>query len=460
MPIRFIVKLLKFYKEGFVRFLIVEDDTLAQVNLSYFLRAMGEVTIVATALEAKSILETYSFDIAFFDLDLEKSLAGLELLPLAIRRGVYSVVLSGREDEKVIEKAYAAGAFDYLCKPFNRQAFDLVIKKFQLVKTSSQFKDFFERDFVTSDADLIEQLEVLKEVVITNRPIYLRGATGTGKSYIAKLIHRLIHGCDEGLVHLSCAEIPENLLESELFGHEKGAFTGAVQKKQGKLELANGGTLFLDEVATMPLAIQKKLLRVIEEKKFTPLGSTKEIHSQFRLISATCDDLEKMVEEGQFRQDLYFRLEGHNIVLRDLAERKKDIPKLIRHFLSKTTRRVVFAAETMARLNQYHWPGNVRELQNLVEMMSAKSAGVITPDLLPAKFHVSNRDQGEWLKSRDIQWIEEFGLKAFIEGIENEIVSKFLELKKGKIRDAFGALQISSSSFYRIKERIDGEQKE
>ena len=445
-----------------MRFLIVEDDLLAQTALSYFLRPLGEVVVSGGFDQAKRQLETTSFDMAFFDLDLERPLSGLELLPLAVKRNIYAVVLSGREEEAVVEQAYQLGAFDYLCKPFTREAFELIVKKYQLVKNSKKFQEFFCRDFITSDPDLLKQLEVLQEVVLTDRPIYLRGATGTGKSYIAKLIHRMIASDDvkaERLVHLNCSEIPENLLESELFGHEKGAFTGAVQKKVGKLELADGGTLFLDELGTMPMPIQKKLLRVLEDKTFTPLGATKVVSSNFRLISATCDDLEKMVEEGSFRSDLFYRLEGHNIVLRDLNERRGDIPKLIRHFLRKSARKVVFPPETMQLLTNYSWPGNVRELEKLVEMMSAKSSGVITPDLLPHKYHQRNNATKKLLGMSELQLIEEQGLKAFVEQIEAEAVQLMLEKKDGRIRDAFSALQISSSSFYRIKERLDESKK-
>ncbi len=439
-----------------MRFLVVEDDPLAQANLNYFLRPLGEVHAFDSVAKAKAALGQSHYDLCFVDLDLESALKGLELLPLLSDRAIYSVVLSGREEEMVIEKAYSAGAKDYLVKPFTREAFELIVKKYELVLQSKNFKEFFEQDFVTSDPDLLKQLEVLPEVLVSHRPIYLRGGTGTGKSYIAKLIHKLLGGDQQKLVHLNCAEIPENLLESELFGHEAGAFTGAVKKKLGKLALADGGTLFLDEIGTMPISIQKKMLRVLEEKKFTPLGSTTEQKSNFRLISATCDDLEKMVEEGSFRQDLYFRLEGHNLMLRDLAERKGDIPRLIRHFVGKSSRRVVFSTEAMRLLIQYSWPGNVRELQKLVEMMCAKSVGIMAPEQLPAKYHRPSVSRKNWLEMKDLEQIEEHGLKAIMEQIEVEAVRLMLQKKEGRIRDAFNALQISSSSFYRIKERLDG----
>ncbi|MCK5884618.1 MAG: sigma-54-dependent Fis family transcriptional regulator [Bacteriovoracaceae bacterium] len=438
-------------------FLIVEDDDLARINLEMFLREKGDISHAPNSEVALKLIKENSYDMVFLDLDLERDLAGLDLVRPVVMAGSYPVVLSGREDDATIECAYNEGCFDFLSKPFTRASFDIVLKKFDLIRSSKYIETFFKNEFVTSDCDLIEQLSVLKEVIVSDRPIYLRGATGTGKSYIAKLIHKLIFGESDKFVHLSCSEIPENLLESELFGHEKGAFTGAISKKIGKLELAHEGTLFLDEVATMPKSIQKKLLRVIEEKSFTPLGSSTQVTSNFRLISATCDDLEMMVREGDFREDLFYRLEGFNIVLKDLHKRRGDIPILIRHFMDKRSRRVVMTPETMTILKNYTWPGNVRELEKLVDLMVAKTSGVITPSELPSKFSSSMDLAVNNIEKEVITYIEENGLKAYTERIENQIVSEFIALKHGRIREAFSALKISSSSFYRIKERIESE---
>ncbi len=438
-----------------LKFLVIEDDELARINIEMFLRGYGEVTFAFDSNQAIDFIENQLFDIVFIDLDLESELAGLKLVrPVALRK-FYPVVLSGREDDETIEKAYANGCQDFLSKPFTRASFNIVLKKYRLMRSSRYIENFFNEEFVTNDRDLIDQLKILKEVLVNDRPIYLRGATGTGKTYIAKLIHNLIFGEKSNFIHLNCSEIPENLLESELFGHEKGAFTGAVAKKLGKLEMADGGTLFLDEVATMPKSIQKKLLRVLEEKSFSPLGSEKLVHSNFRLISATCDDLEQMVKAGEFREDLFYRLEGYNIELKDLRKRRQDIPILIRFFMKKSARRVVITSDTMEILKNYSWPGNVRELQKLVDLLISKEGGVITPNLLPEKFLNKGIYSTTKIDDSILEYAKNYGLKAYVEKIENQIVAKVLEEKEGKVREAFTALQISSSSFYRIKERID-----
>jgi transcriptional regulator with GAF, ATPase, and Fis domain len=231
-------------------------------------------------------------------------------------------------------------------------------------------------------------LEQVDRVAPTGSTVLIQGETGTGKELIAHAIHNISSRCGRPFVRLNCAAIPLDLLESELFGHEKGAFTGAIAQKIGRFELADKGTLFLDEVGDIPAALQPKLLRVLQEQEFERLGSTRTHQVDVRLVAATNRDLAEMVNRGQFRSDLYYRLNVFPVVLPPLRARHEDIPALVMHFVEILGRRMGreidhIPAETMSALNSYHWPGNIRELQNLVERAVILSKDGVLPNPLP-----------------------------------------------------------------------------
>jgi formate hydrogenlyase transcriptional activator len=227
---------------------------------------------------------------------------------------------------------------------------------------------------------LAKVLKLVERVAPTNACVLIQGETGTGKELIARAIHRLSDRKDQPFVKLNCAAIPAGLLESELFGHEKGAFTGAVGKRIGRFELANGGTIFLDEVGEIPLELQSKLLRVLQEQEFEHLGSVRTVHVNARLVTATNRDLEQMMDDKEFRSDLYYRLKVFPVVVPPLRERVEDMPLLVRCFTERYARRYKKSVThidsvTMAALCRYHWPGNVRELENLIERCVILSQG-------------------------------------------------------------------------------------
>jgi formate hydrogenlyase transcriptional activator len=232
-------------------------------------------------------------------------------------------------------------------------------------------------------------LDQVERVAPTDSTVLIEGETGTGKELIARAIHNLSSRCGRGFIKLNCAAIPLDLLESELFGHERGAFTGAIAQKIGRFELADGGTLFLDEVGDIPLALQPKLLRVLQEQEFERLGSTRTHHVDIRLVAATNRDLAEMVKRGEFRSDLYYRLNVFPITLPPLRARREDIPELVMHFVETLGRRLGrqiehIPPETMSALSSYHWPGNIRELQNLIERAVILSNDGVLPNTLPA----------------------------------------------------------------------------
>lgn len=467
------------------KFLIVEDDELTSIGFAHMLSEYGEVITAYTFAEAIKYLgndTANSFDIIFIDLDLEQDLLGLELVYSFAEKGAYCVVVSAREDDQHIEKAYLNGCKDYLSKPFRKDSLKKIVKKQQFYGQKDMYLEIFQNSFVTKNKEMLAQLENLHEVILTDGPITIKGPTGTGKTLLAKLIHQVLFDESSSFIHLNCAEIPEDLIESELFGHEKGAFSGAEKSKPGMLELADGGILFLDEIATMPMALQQKLLKAIDEKTFYRLGAITPVHSNFRLVSATCEDLEEMVLKKKFREDLYFRILGHSFTILPLFKRREDIKILIKHFLKTGKRKIVLSQEVYDVFNQYLWPGNIRELKKQINLFSAKADGIVTLQDIPLymlqNIHpclpsetVGDQDRvvaveeieistnGEVLEDRFISdklisLVESKGLKPLIEKVEEEVISKFFDKNNNKVRKTLEDLKISNNLFYKVMGRL------
>jgi DNA-binding NtrC family response regulator len=435
-------------KEKKLNILLVEDDLLSRISLKTRLETVANVTEAVTSKEAIALIDAYDFDFAFVDLDLEAQLVGLNIVKHLKKKNVRAVVLSGREDDSIIEEAYLLGCHDYLSKPFTKTSIDAVIKKFQHSKNNLISK--LQEVLMTEDENLQSQLKIIEQALYGDHPILLTGETGTGKTFLAKFIHELA-GKDRPFVHLNCSEISENLLESELFGHEKGAFTGALKTKKGLMELADGGVLFLDEIATLSLGMQKKLLKAIEEKTFYPVGSEKSVTSHFRLVSATCEDLKTKVKNGEFREDFLFRLDGFNIKLKPLRERKGDLNNLINFFLKKNKRRIVLTIEAREELHAYSWPGNIRELQKVIEVLRSSEKGIIEKNDLR---ELIKKDETRRSNEIDFELVKEIGLGAYVERIEAQILEKILADNNDKVRKTLADLKLSNNTFYRIMTNI------
>ena len=426
--------------------LIIEDDKYARLNLREILGPFGILDESADTETAFVKLKDNFYDIVITDIELGDG-SGVDIIPTIIRKGSHCIVVSSYEHEDVIEKAYALGASHYLSKFKLRDQLPVYIHKFLQTK-SARFEKFLNEEFITQDPETIQELRRLCEINLKNQNLFISGATGTGKSLLGKLIHDITHP-DAPLVHLNCSEISETLLESELFGHEKGAFTGADHKKDGKLKLANGGTLFLDEVATMPLSMQQKLLKALDEKTFYPVGSSTPIRSDFTLISATCEGILEKVQRKEFREDLYFRLSGFHFHLKSISERPDDVELLIKFFQKKSSRRFVIKTEAIEAMKKYSWPGNVRELSKVCDRFSQSLSGIVDLNLVKKTII----PQGQITIPKVEGWedyVQNHGLRSYITNLEKRAVEESMKRNKGKITACIKELKISSSAFYRI----------
>ena len=358
---------------------VVDDDASVREALSSLIRSVGwRVEAFASAQEFLAHPQTDAPSCLVLDVQLP-GLSGLDLQQELAKADIQIpiIFLTGHGDIPTSVRAIKAGALEFLTKPFNDEdlldAIQQGIARNQ--RAQKQREDLASQkfgDIVGTSAALRNVLNQVEVVAPTDSTVLLLGETGTGKEVIARAILNVSSRSNRPFVKLNCAAIPSGLLESELFGHEKGAFTGAVSQKIGRFELANGGTLFLDEVGDIPLELQPKLLRVLQEQEFERLGSTRTIRVDVRLIAATNRDLAQMASEKQFREDLYFRLNVFPIRIPPLRERPGDIPLLVHYYVDKYAQRMNKQIDstpeaTMAALYNYSWPGNIRELQNLIE---------------------------------------------------------------------------------------------
>ncbi|MCL6477707.1 MAG: sigma-54 dependent transcriptional regulator [Peptococcaceae bacterium] len=385
---------------------------------------------------------------------------GMEVLKQAkqINPKLPVIMLTAHGTIETAIEAMKIGASDYLAKPFDLDELKMVIKQNLVLSQLVNEVNFLRSELTKKYRKMIGQSPAIKEVIRliekvanSNATVLITGESGTGKEVAAVAIHQNSPRRDYPFVPVNCAALPENLLESELFGHEKGAFTGAVARKLGRFELADKGTIFLDEITEMPLSMQVKLLRVLQEKTFERVGGTETFHVDVRIIAATNRDIASAIEKGQFREDLYYRLNVIHIHLPPLRERKEDIPLLTNYFLEKLKPTYLvnkITDDSMKLLMNYNWPGNIRELQNVLERAAIIShSNEITVDDLPKDIQqsVSIKSGGETVIN-----FPDSGIS--LEELEKELIIKALEKSKGNQTRAAQLLGITRSALlYRIQ---------
>jgi DNA-binding NtrC family response regulator len=365
-----------------VRILVVDDEMIVCESCKRILEEEYEVETALSGKEAFEKMKANPFDIVITDLKMP-GIDGMEVLRTFRKEYPDSIIImiTGFSTVETAVEAIKLGAFDYIPKPFTPDEVSIVVKK-AIEKKNLMLENVYLRqelqekygfhNIVGKSKKMQEIYRVIAKVAMTDSTVLIYGQSGTGKELIARAIHFNSPRREKQFVPVDCAVLSENLLESELFGHVRGSFTGAVTTKPGLFEVADGGTVFLDEVGNISLSIQAKLLRVLQEREFTPVGGTKSKKVDIRLIAATNKDLEKMIKEETFREDLYYRLNIVPIYLPGLRERPEDIPLLAVHFLKKYAEEMGkaikgFTPEAMEKLMRYPWPGNVRELENVIE---------------------------------------------------------------------------------------------
>jgi len=383
--------------------LIIDDEPGIRQTLASILEdEKYKVFVSEDALAGIEVLKREKIDLIFLDVLLPK-MGGIEALEkIHVEWPAAEIIMiSGHASIDMAVRAVKLGAFDFLEKPLSLNKVLTVCRNAFTVKqlrdenkTLKKMKLFACEDIIGTSSVIRNIREMVKQSAGTDARILITGENGSGKEVIARAIHMCSSRADNPFVDVNCAAIPDSLIESELFGHEKCAFTDAVSARKGRFELAHGGTLFLDEIGDMSLPAQAKVLRVIQEQKIERVGGEKTIETDVRIIAATNQDLEKAYEKGKFRQDLYFRLNVIPIHLPPLSERAEDIPLLLHHFLKQLNKEMSFQAGAMEALTEHSWPGNVRELKNLSERISVMHQGdVITADDLEKLLNTKNKNR-------------------------------------------------------------------
>jgi two-component system nitrogen regulation response regulator NtrX len=375
------------------KILIIEDDNKIRAILKEILEEKEhEVQEAADGAEGFKKLEQGNYDLCICDIKMPK-MDGLEVLEKAKEAGIGSnfIIISAHGTIDVAVEAVKKGAFDFLQKPFDLGRLEITLRnaldKTNLVKETKTLKKKISKkfDMIGESEPIAAVKEMIEKVAPTDARVLVNGPNGSGKELVARWIHEKSKRADGPLVEVNCAAIPSELIESELFGHEKGSFTSAIKQRLGKFELAEGGTLFLDEIGDMSLSAQAKVLRALQENKITRVGGDKEISVNVRVVAATNKDLRKEIEESRFREDLYHRLSVIVIKVPALNDRKEDIPLLVDKFLLDIAdeygaKKKTIQAKALAQLKDHNWTGNIRELRNVVERLVIMSGDEISAD--------------------------------------------------------------------------------
>jgi len=436
-------------------FVVDDEEGFRQLMVKTMPKTGYNLEVFSSGHEALEAIEKKEFDVGLIDIKMP-DMDGIELLKKFRKQNILTelIIITGQASIATAIESMKLGCYDYLTKPIMLEKLEIVIRKAYekklinreniVLREELQLKDKY-CGIVGKSSKMKSIFSIIDKVAKTSSPVLVTGESGTGKELVAKAIHKKSHRRNKPFIVVDCASLSENLLENELFGHEKGAFTDASSMKRGLFEIANGGTLFIDEIGEVKLATQSKLLRAIETHQFRRLGGTKQMGVDVRIIAATNRDLVEEVEKGNFRKDLYYRLNVVTINMPPLRERKEDIPLLVRHFVANsrvTTAKKKISQESMKILMEYDWPGNVRELANVVERVLIISPNqYIMPLDLPIGFSRP--------RVRCSSLSDKMGLRELLRGFEKNIIVSALREFGGNKTETARSLKLSRSKFYR-----------
>jgi len=442
--------------------LIVDDDEPHAQAVAESLEALNcQCTIAGCGRRGVELIESENFDVVITDLKMD-DVDGLQVLSRAKQElpEAEVIVLTGHSSVNSAVTAMQAGAYTYLTKPLDihelRQTVEKASSRIRLIRWNAALSRRLDEKFgfegvIGNSPAMHKVINQLKNLAPTETTVLVLGESGTGKELVARALHQNSPRKNKPFVPLNISALPESILEGELFGHEQGAFTGAAARRIGKFEYANGGTLFLDEVGEMPMETQIKLLRVLEDRKITRIGSNEERNVNVRLVAATNAALKEMMEEGKFRRDLYYRLSVVKIELPPLRERREDIPLLIEHFLKEFKNRDGREVEGLSRaakraMMAYDWPGNIRELRNNVEAMRALDTdGLLDVDDLPDEISPLAGDESGAFAGSGADTL----IGKPLQEVEKYYIARALELTDGKRGDAARLLGIGERTLFR-----------
>ncbi|MBX7168398.1 MAG: sigma-54 dependent transcriptional regulator [Pirellulales bacterium] len=440
--------------------LLVDDDAEFRGSIARrFLRRGYRLHEASGAEEALALAQRRQFDVVVLDMVMP-GMSGIQLLEkLKAASGECEIVmLTGQGTIESAVEAMKLGAYDYLTKPFPLADLELVLQKAyerrQLKKENSQLKAVLARsqpsaDMIGQSPAMLEVLRLIERAGPTDKAILIQGESGTGKELVARALHRASSRAERPMVVINCAALPDTLLESELFGHEKGAFTGAISTKPGLFEVADGGTLLIDEIGEMSGAVQAKLLRVLEDGSLRRVGSLKEQRVNVRLLAATNRNLAEEVRQGRFREDLYYRINVMSLMLPPLRQRQGDIPALVRHFLGTEWQ---IEPQALAALEAYPWPGNVRQLINAIERAKIMADDCVVRSIdLPAEIVVAHAPAAASASSSTLPSAAAPG--DHLADIQRAHVVEILRREGGNKARAARALGINRRSLYRLLDK-------
>lgn len=446
------------------KIMIVDDDKDMQFVLSGLMSSEGYEAI--TSCDGRKALKEIRMhlpDLVMLDVKLP-GMNGMEILEeiKEVDKYLPVMIFTAYEDVKDAVRCMKLGAFDYVTKPFDNEELLISIKKaLQMRPLSKEVENLRKRveektaieKFIGESSQVKQVLKQVETIADTNMTVIIQGESGTGKELIARMIHQISSRHNKPFVTVDCGTLPESLIESELYGYERGAFTGADRRKGGKFEEANGGTLFLDEITNLPIELQPKLLRVIQERKIMRLGNTKEITIDVRIIAASNINMSEIVTKGQFRNDLYHRLNEFNITISPLIERKEDIPLLARYFVEEAclefNKKIKgISSEALESLFQYSWPGNVRELRNIIRRSVLLTDSEYIREVNIPRDVTSNCINGEFLEDFDNDIPLREINKKVSEKLETKLITKALKKANNNKSKAAKILKIDRMTLY------------